>query len=192
MVELLLSVEWNDTAIISSIVGVVGTILGTVIGFLLSVLSRSGRQNVICKGIELSYYYGVNNIGDRVYRKESNFDGKVPERTKLSLELLITNSSEMPFNMNLVKLIIKKGEETFHGNLLETNINRSSNHIKVDERIKTKQIGGKSSIYLELFTQFNKVYVYEKTDTFYVEYIDVKGRTIHKKIKMGGVHEIKI
>ena len=39
MVELLLSVEWNDTAIISSIVGVVGTILGTVIGFLLSVLS---------------------------------------------------------------------------------------------------------------------------------------------------------
>lgn len=192
MVELLLSVEWNDTAIISSIVGVVGTILGTVIGFLLSVLSRSGRQNVICKGIELSYYYGVNDIGDRVYRKESNFDGKVPERTKLSLELLITNSSEMPFNMNLVKLIIKKGEETFHGNLLETNINRSSNHIKVDERIKTKQIGGKSSIYLELFTQFNKVYVYEKTDTFYVEYIDVKGRTIHKKIKMGGVHEIKI
>lgn len=192
MVELLLSVEWNDTAIISSIVGVVGTILGTVIGFLLSVLSRSGRQNVICKGIELSYYYGVNDIGDRVYRKESNFDGKVPERTKLSLELLITNSSEMPFNMNLVKLIIKKGEEAFHGNLLETNINRSSNHIKVDERIKTKQIGGKSSIYLELFTQFNKVYVYEKTDTFYVEYIDVKGRTIHKKIKMGGVHEIKI
>ena len=192
MVELLLSVEWNDTAIISSIVGVVGTILGTVIGFLLSVLSRSGRQNVICKGIELSYYYGVNDIGDRVYRKESNFDGKVPERTKLSLELLITNSSEMPFNMNLVKLIIKKGEETFHGNLLETNINRSSNHIKVDDRIKTKQIGGKSSIYLELFTQFNKVYVYEKTDTFYVEYIDVKGRTIHKKIKMGGVHEIKI
>ena len=192
MVELLLSVEWNDTAIISGIVGVVGTILGTVIGFLLSVLSRSGRQNVICKGIELSYYYGVNDIGDRVYRKESNFDGKVPERTKLSLELLITNSSEMPFNMNLVKLIIKKGEETFHGNLLETNINRSSNHIKVDERIKTKQIGGKSSIYLELFTQFNKVYVYEKTDTFYVEYIDVKGRTIHKKIKMGGVHEIKI
>lgn len=192
MGELLLSVEWNNTAIISSIVGVVGTILGTVIGFILSALSRSGRQNIICKGFEPSYYYGANEIGDRIYKKESNFDGKVPERTKLNLELLITNSSEMPFNMNLVKLLIKKKGETFQGNLLETNINRSSNHIKVDERIKTKQIGGKSSIYLELFTQFNKVYVYEKTDTFYVEYIDVKGRTIHKKIKMGGVHETKI
>ena len=192
MGELLLSVEWNNTAIISSIVGVVGTILGTVIGFILSALSRSGRQNIICKGFEPSYYYGANGIGDRIYKKESNFDGKVPERTKLNLELLITNSSEMPFNMNLVKLLIKKKGETFQGNLLETNINRSSNHIKVDERIKTKQIGAKSSIYLELFTQFNKVYVYEKTDTFYVEYIDVKGRTIHKKIKMGGVHETKI
>ena len=192
MVELLLSVEWNDTAIISSIVGVVGTILGTVIGFLLSVLSRSGRQNVICKGIELSYYYGVNDIGDRVYRKESNFDGKVPERTKLSLELLITNSSEMPFNMNLVKLIIKKGEETFHGNLLDKNINKGSNSIIIHENIKTKQIGGKNSIYLELYTQFNEVYVYKETDTFYIEYIDVKGRTIHKKIKMGGIHETEI
>lgn len=106
MVELLLSVEWNDTAIISSIVGVVGTILGTVIGFLLSVLSRSGRQNIICKGIELSYYYGVNDIGDRVYRKESNFDGKVPERTKLSLELLITNSSEI-FGLNDCATVVR-------------------------------------------------------------------------------------
>mgnify|MGYP005775197831 FL=1 len=162
------------------------------VGSFLSVLSRSGRQNVICKGIELSYYYGVNDIGDRVYRKESNFDGKVPERTKLSLELLITNSSEMPFNMNLVKLIIKKGEETFHGNLLDKNINKGSNSIMIHENIKTKQIGGKNSIYLELYTQFNEVYVYKETDSFYIEYIDVKGRTIHKKIKMGGIHETEI
>ena len=139
-----------------------------------------------------SYYYGVNDIGDRVYRKESNFDGKVPERTKLSLELLITNSSEMPFNMNLVKLIIKKGEEIFHGNLLDKNINKGSNSIIIHENIKTKQIGGKNSIYLELYTQFNEVYVYKETDSFYIEYINVKGRTIHKKIKMGGIHETEI
>ena len=81
MVELLLSVEWNDTAIISSIVGVVGTILGTVIGFLLSVLSRSGRQNVICKGIELSYYYGVNDIGiEYIERKVISMEKSLSEQ----------------------------------------------------------------------------------------------------------------
>ena len=98
----------------------------------------------------------------------------------------------MPFNMNLVKLIIKKGEETFHGNLLDKNINKGSNSIMIHENIKTKQIGGKNSIYLELYTQFNEVYVYKETDSFYIEYIDVKGRTIHKKIKMGGIHETEI
>ena len=152
MVEFLLSTGTTDAAIISGIFGIVGALTGTFLGFLLSLLSRCGRRNVICQGMELSYYYGTSDIGDIVSSRESNFDGKVPKLTKLSLEYSII----------------------------------------IHEIIKTKQIGGKNSIYLELFTQFNKVYVYEKTDTFYVEYIDVKGRTIHKKIKMGGVHETEI
>ena len=192
MVEFLLSTGTNDAAIISGIFGIVGALTGTFLGFLLSLLSRCGRRNVICQGMELSYYYGTSDIGDIVSSRESNFDGKVPKLTKLSLELLITNSSEMPFNMNLVKLIIKKGEEIFHGNLLDKNINKGSNSIIIHENIKTKQIGGKNSIYLELYTQFNEVYVYKETDSFYIEYIDVKGRTIHKKIKMGGIHEAEI
>lgn len=192
MRELLLSIAWNDTAIISSIVGVIGTILGTVIGFLLSALSRCGRQNIICKNIELLYYYGIDSLGCPNYKKENNYENREPQQTKLTLDLLLTNSSEMPFNMNLLKLIIKRGKETFCGSLLDKNDSKRSNGLIIFESIKTRQISGKSSIYLELYTQFNEVYVYKETDSFYIEYIDVKGRTIHKKIKMGGIHETEI
>ena len=171
--------------------GVVEALL-TFIDFLLSVLSRRGRINIFCKRIDPSYYYGVNDIGDREYRKESNFDGKVPERTKLNLDLLITNSSEIPFNMNQVRLLIKRQKKFFRGSLFDKNNTKSSSNIIIYQDIKTQQINGKSCIYLELYTNFSEVYNYKNKDIFYIEFIDMKGNVKRKRIKLGGIHENKI
>ena len=191
MVELLLSAGTNDAAIISGIFGVVGTVAGTFIGFLLTLLSRGGRRNIVCQSFELLYYYG-DNLGVSVYKKENNYGGNSPQKTKITLNLLITNSSEMPFNINLAKLIIRQDDKTFYGSLSDKNDSKCINGLFTSERIMAKQIGVKSSIYLELYTQFNEVYVYKEPDSFYIEYIDVKGRTIQKKIKMVETHETEI
>lgn len=46
MYNLILSINWSDTAIISGIIGVIGTLLGTLIGFLLNYFVSKGKFKI--------------------------------------------------------------------------------------------------------------------------------------------------
>lgn len=46
MLNLILSINWSDTAIISGIIGVIGTLLGTLIGFLLNYFVNKGKFKI--------------------------------------------------------------------------------------------------------------------------------------------------
>lgn len=181
-----------DVEMINSVISVVGTILGTVIGFFLSMLYRLGKQRVFLRRIDIIYFYGRDDNGDFVYRKESNYEGRIPQSTNIDIDLLVTNSSEMPFNMNMVKLFIKKRFKSFRSTLYDKNDKKGTSRIYFYQDIKTKQISGKSSVYLELHVTLNDVYIMNKKDIFYIEYIDIKGKKKKKPIKMVDNYETKI
>lgn len=61
MCDLILSINWSDTAIISGIIGVIGTLLGTLIGFLLNYFVNKGKFKIYLRFRDFKFLQDEND-----------------------------------------------------------------------------------------------------------------------------------
>ena len=127
----ILSVNWGDTAIISGIIGVIGTILGTILGFLLNYLVNKGKFKIYLHNRDFKF----------------SQDKKYTTLEKITCEFIFyntTNEIKSIINPHFVCIIGKK-EYKFNCFLKSTNDNLHME--KVNKPIEQFDIIPKSSVW---------------------------------------------
>lgn len=178
---LLCKIDWTDPTLLAGIISVIGTLLGTFAGYFLSQWSKRGSIKFLCNRIDLEYNFESDKGTGVRYHRTMEFNGQKAKSTRIKLELYLLNSSDVQFSINNPKLVVKYKNVTYRSNL----------HIEQDEihsrkNYETLLLKGKESMHTSAHTSLDFPIGSKELDemNFYVKFIDIKGNTKCKKIKI--------
>ncbi len=169
----ILCINWSDTAVISSIIGVLGTLLGTILGYLLNLLSNKGKLKIYLRNEKLTTFQDDDgNKTNRFYSFEAEF--------------ILTNLSNETKSVIKPYFIIKNNKEETSLGVLVREIKHTHSIYDVLNKYKEYDkydILPQSSIFMELSSclKGKNILLNPKTKLYFC-YITNKNKT--KKIKL--------
>lgn len=180
--EMLLSINWSDTGIVASIIGVIGTLLGTFAGYLLSTLTKIKLKKFIIKNLKYMYTFGLDETGSLKSNKEIQIGDERAKKTRFNAEIYLINPSGIIFNMNDLKLIIKNGNVEYKANLNNVDARKNSNGIITTPHIDTISIKEQTSLHLNIEAIFSEAIEKSNSNKYYLEFLNIKGKIKRKKL----------
>ena len=176
------------SVLVSSLIGVGGTLLGVVLGYCLNLI-KFGMIRIICSKIKFEYFFGQDkNTGDNIAYDTCEYKGKQAKTTKIIMDLHVLNSSAKEFAFNDLTLKIKTKDRVYVTDLHDLNDVCSGQGYHYFKRLENIKFIGKDSFKYQTSSTLNEVIDHKNLSDikFYISYMDIKGHRKCKKVKFIG------